>query len=115
MHKVQLGTRIAATLGSVKERVKIGKGMLSILAIVVVLQAYFVRELLAAELLFGIGFAVLFALGGLAYLLGALGERGVDLAETGVRVASVSARRGYSALEEISRKPFRHPRSESAQ
>jgi len=115
MHKGPLGTRIAAVLGSVKERAKIGKGMLSILGIVVVLQAYFVRELLAAELLFGIGFAVLLVLGGLAYLLGALGERGVELAEAGVRAASVSARRGYSALEEISRKPFRHPRSESAQ
>jgi hypothetical protein len=107
--------RIAATMERAIERVKIGKGMLSIAAVVVVLQAYFVRELLAAELLFGVGFAVLFVLGGIAYLLGALGERGLDLAEAGVRVAGVSARRGYSALEEISRKPFRHPRSESAQ
>jgi hypothetical protein len=32
-----------------------------------------------------------------------------------VRVISTSARRGYASLEEISRKPFRHPRSESAQ
>jgi hypothetical protein len=110
-----LGTRITTTLERAKEKTKFGKGMLSVVAIVVVLQAYFVRELLAAELLFGIGFAVLFVLGGIAYLLGALGERGLDLAEAGVRVAGESARRGYTALEDISRKPFRAPRSESAQ
>jgi hypothetical protein len=33
----------------------------------------------------------------------------------GIRVIGDSARRGFSSLEEISRKPFRHPRSESAQ
>jgi uncharacterized membrane protein HdeD (DUF308 family) len=97
------------------EKAKIGKGVLSTVAVIAVLQAYFVRELLAAELLFIFGFAVLFVLGGIAYLLGALGERGLDLAEAGVRVAGVSARRGYSAIEDISRKSFRHARSESAQ
>jgi hypothetical protein len=107
----QLATRVTNTF----ERAKIGKGVLSIVAVIAVLQAYFVRELLAAELLFIVGFAVLFVLGGIAYLLGALGERGLDLAEAGVRVAGVSARRGYSAIEDISRKSFRHARSESAQ
>lgn len=107
----QLGTSVT----NVFERAKIGKGILSTVAVVAVLQAYFVRELLAAELLFVVGFAVLFVLGGIAYLLGALGERGLDLAEAGVRVAGSSARRGYSAIEDISRKSFRHPRSESAQ
>jgi hypothetical protein len=33
----------------------------------------------------------------------------------GIRVIGDSARRSFSALEEISRKQFRHPRSESAQ
>ena len=111
----QLGARITSTMERAMGRAKIGKGMLSILGIVVVLQAYFVRELLAAELLFGIGFAVLFVLGSIAYLLGALGERGLDLAEAGVRVAGESARRGFTALEDVSRKTLRAPRSESAQ
>jgi hypothetical protein len=66
-------------------------------------------------LLFGMGFAVLFCLGLMIYAIGALGERGLDVAEVGVRVISNSARRSYASLEEISRKPFRAPRSESAQ
>ena len=89
--------------------------MLSVLAILFILQLYFVRELLAAELLFGLGFGVLLALGAIFYVVGAIGERGLDWAEAGVRVIGNTARRSYSSLEEISRKPFRHPRSESAQ
>jgi hypothetical protein len=44
-----------------------------------------------------------------------VGMRGLDLAESGVRAVAGSARRGYETIEELSRKPFRHPRSESAQ
>jgi hypothetical protein len=109
-------------LGEVKEfvatfveKAKLRKGMISILAILFVLQVYFVRELLAAELLFGLGFGVLLAVGAMIYLVGALGERGLAFAEVGIRVISDAARRGYSGLEDFSRKPFRHPRSESAQ
>lgn len=89
--------------------------MLSVLALAFVLQLYFVRELLVAELLFGMAFIALFLLGGLFYVIGAVTERSFDWTEVGVRVLAHSARRGYAALEEISRKPFRHPRSESAQ
>src|SRR5277367_344087 len=99
----------------IAEKAKVRKGMLSILAVFFVLQIYFVRELLAAELLFGMGFAVLFCLGLMIYAMSALGERGLDVAEVGVREISNSARRSYASLEEISRKPFRAPRSESAQ
>ncbi|HUJ30147.1 MAG TPA: hypothetical protein VLY23_02625 [Candidatus Acidoferrum sp.] len=102
-------------LGNVVEKARIRRGMLAILAVAFVLQAYFVRELLAAELLFGLGFAVLVLLAALFYAIGAISERGLDWAEVGVRVVADSARRGYAALEDISRKPFRHPRSESAQ
>jgi hypothetical protein len=97
------------------EKAKLRRGMLSALAILFIFQLYFVRELLVAELLFAIGFTILLVLGGIFYLVGAIGERGLDLTEAGVRVIADSARRGYSSLEEISRKPFRHPRSESAQ
>jgi hypothetical protein len=100
---------------SIAEKAKVRKWMIAAVAVIFVLQLYFVRELLAAELLFGLGFGVLLVLGGLAYLVGSLGERGLDLAEVGIRVIGDSARRGFSSLEEISRKPFRHPRSESAQ
>ena len=107
------------TMGSVFSRVwekaKVRKGMLSIVAAFFILQLYFVRELLAAELLFGMGFAVLFCLALLVYAIGAIGERGLGVAEIGVQAISNSARRGYAGLEEISRKSLRHPRSESAQ
>src|ERR1700733_113289 len=85
------------------------------LAIFIVLQLYFVRELIAAELLFGMLFAFLFALAALFYMVGTVGINGRTWAEAGARVVATSARRGYSVMEEISKKPFRHPHSESAQ
>jgi hypothetical protein len=84
------------------------------LGIFLVLQLYFVRELIAAELLFGMLFAFLMALAGLFYVVGTIGVNGRVWAEAGARVVANSARRGYSTLEEISKKPFRHPHSESA-
>jgi hypothetical protein len=84
------------------------------LAIFVVLQLYFVRELIAAELLFGMVFLFVFALAALFYAVGTVGVEGRGWAEAGARVVATSARRGYSTLEEISKKPFRHPHSESA-
>jgi hypothetical protein len=106
---------LGLALNRVGEKAKVRRGMLTILAVFFILQIYFVRELLAAELLFGMGFAVLFCVALIVYAIGAIGERGLDVAEVGVRVVSSSARRGYASLEEISRKPFRAPRSESAQ
>jgi uncharacterized membrane protein HdeD (DUF308 family) len=106
---------VFTSLTALVEKAKLRKGMFLVLAILFVFQLYFVRELLVAELLFAVGFAILLVLGGIFYLVGAIGERGLDWAEAGVRVIGDSARRGYSSLEEISRKPFRHPRSESAQ
>jgi hypothetical protein len=85
------------------------------LAIFLILQLYFVREMIAAELLFGMLFAFLLALAALFYVVGTIGVNGMDWAEMGARVVASSARRGYSTLEEISKKPFRHPHSESAQ
>ena len=109
-------------LGEVKEvfaavvqKAKVRKGMISLLAVLFVLQLYFVRELLAAELLFGLAFGVLFAIGAIVYLAGALGERGLAFAEVGIRVISDASRRGYIGLEELTRKSLRLPRSESAQ
>ena len=107
--------KLQTTLMGLIEKAKVRKGLLFILGIFFVLQVYFVRELVAAELLFGLGFAVLMVFGGIVYLVGAIGERGLDWAEAGVHMTAVAARRGYAGLEELSRKPFRHPRSESAQ
>jgi hypothetical protein len=106
---------LKANWNVVAEKAKVRRAMLSILAVLFIVQIYFVRELLAAELLFGMGFAVLFAIGMIFYLVGTLGERGLDWAETGVRVVATSTRRGYASLEEITRKTIRDPRSQSAQ
>jgi hypothetical protein len=106
--------RVSAFCGNIARQAKVRKRLLLVLGIFLFLQLYFVRELIAAELLFGLGFLVLAVLGGIFYLVGSIGERGFNLAETGAQALSPLARRGYAKLEEISKKPFRHPRSESA-
>ncbi|HXO05720.1 MAG TPA: hypothetical protein VN884_08825 [Candidatus Sulfotelmatobacter sp.] len=112
--KIILG-RLNKFVAGVAAKAKVRKGTLTALGIFFVLQLYFVRELLAAELLFALAFGVLLIIGGTAYALGAIGERGLDLAEAGIRVLARSARRGYGLVDELSRKSFRHARSESAQ
>ena len=107
--------KMRGIFAAVLEKAKLRKGIVSIAAIFFILQLYFVRELLAAELLFVFAFGVLFTIGTVTYLAGALGERGLAFAEVGIRVVSDAARRGYIGLEEFSRKSFRAPRSESAQ
>jgi len=107
--------RFNAFVAGVTAKAKLRKGALVVFGVFFFLQIYFVRELLAAELLFSVVFGALLIIGGTAYLLGAIGERGLDLTEAGIRVMARSARRGYSMVDELSRKPLRHPRSESAQ
>ncbi len=94
---------------------KARKWAISVLVVFLVLQIYFVRELLAAELLFGLVFVVFLVLAGIFYLVGAIGERGLDLTEAGARALAQSARRGYNALEEVSKKQVHHQHSGSAQ
>jgi hypothetical protein len=96
-------------------KAKVRKGLLSVAAAFFILQLYFVRALIAAELIFVIFFLAILAVVGIAYVLGSIGERGLEWTEVGVRALAGSAKRGYLALEEeISKRPFRHPRSESA-
>jgi hypothetical protein len=58
------------------------------------------------ELLFGLAFAVLLVLGGLAYLIGSVGERVLEFAEVRLSDYRDSAHRVFGKLEGISRKPF---------
>ena len=83
------------------------------LAVFVALQIYFVREMLAAELLFGLFFFIVLLIGLLVYLLKHAGELGLAFAKPFTGWLGRSARRGYALAEAISRKPFRHLRSES--
>jgi hypothetical protein len=91
--------KLQTMLMGLVEKAKVRKGLLCILGIFCVLQVYFVRELIAAELLFVLGFAVLMVLGGVIYLIGAIGERGLDWMEAGVHFSAAVARRGYAGLE----------------
>lgn len=86
-----------------RKKTELWNWILLVLVIYFVLQAYFVRELLVAELFFGLAFAVLLVLGGVCYLVGAIGERGLHLTKAGVRAVADSARHGYNSLEEINR------------
>ena len=84
------------------------------LAVVVGLQLYFVRELLAAFALFAMGFAaVAFVIVSL-YMLQKGWEVAVErVAESGNPVVSM-ARRSVSAVEDLARRPLRRPGSELA-
>lgn len=84
----------------VKSKKLLGETM-GVLAVLFVVQFYFVRELLAAELLFGLGFGALLVLGGMAYLIGSVAERSLEFARIGVRVILDCARRDLGNLEEI--------------
>jgi hypothetical protein len=104
-----------ASVSAAVKQAKLRKGLTLILAVFLFLQLYFVRELIAAELLFGLGFLVLLALIAVFYTIGSIGERSFNWMEAGARAVAPFARRGYTKMEEISKKPFRHPRSESVQ
>lgn len=86
-------------LGQIKtfanSEAKVRKGMMTVVAVFFALQVYFVRELVVAELFFGLGFAVLLVLGGLVYLVLSAGERGLEFAEAGVRAIGDSASRWF--------------------
>ena len=96
------------------KQAKLRKGLVAIVAAVLVLQLYFVRELLAAELLFGLLFAVALAIGAIVYALGTLSERAIDVGEAGARVIASSTRRGYVLAEEIGKKSARYLHSVTA-
>ena len=83
------------------------------IGILFVLQLYFVRELIAAELLFGALFLAVFTLVSICYLIGTIWENGLNWADLGAHAVVNFTRRSYSTLEEFSKRPFRHPHSES--
>src|ERR1700686_972153 len=81
----------------------------------VALQIYFVQEMLAALMLFT-GIFVIFAIFALAiYLVEWAGQWSIGWAGERARPAMQLARRGWTLAEDLSKKPFRRPRSETAQ
>lgn len=96
-------------VGVFRQNTRLRNRLLLGLAVLLVLQLYFVRELLAAELLFGFLFAVLLAMVAVFYVIGAIGEWGIEVGGVGARVLMQSARRGMATIEELSKKPSRRP------
>lgn len=94
------GGRETAIIHGVKSRKLLGE-TIAVLALLFLLQFYFVRGLLAAELLFGLAFGVLLVLGVTVYLIGSVAERSLKSAGVGVRVIVGCARPGSSSPEEI--------------
>lgn len=92
---------------------KIRKPLLRVLAVLLILQIYFVRELIVAEALFAIGFIVVMAIVGICYALGTVGLKSIDLTETGMRLAAQGARRSVDMIEVMARNSIRHLPSET--
>jgi signal transduction histidine kinase len=113
--------RIRETVGAVSPKTR--RRLAWTLAVIVILQLYFVRELIAAELLFGMLFAAIFLFVAICYTLGNAWEYGVVWGEVGVKAIAMTARRGYGVLEyvsngvmeSISKRQGRHQHSGSAQ
>jgi hypothetical protein len=102
--------KLSAALREPKAR----KWMWIALASFVALQMYFVQEMLAALALFTGIFIILAVIALLLYLIDRIGQWSLGWAGEHARPAVKMARRGLTAVEEVSKKPFRRPRSEIA-
>jgi len=93
---------------------KARKWMWAGLVAFVAVQIYFVREMLAALMLFT-GLFVILAMAALfLYLVDRAGQWGLGWARQHSRPVAQLARRGWAAAEDFSKKPFHRPRSETA-
>jgi uncharacterized membrane protein YqjE len=79
------------------------------------LQIYFVREMLAALLLFTGAFIIFAIIALVFYVVDRAGQWGLGWAGERARPALQLARRGWTLAEDLSKRPFRRPRSETAQ
>lgn len=90
------------------------KWMWWFLGIVAALQLYFVRELLAAFALFALGFAVIALAIGSLYMAQKTWELAVGRMADSQHPVFNLARRGFSAVEDLARRPLRRPGSATA-
>jgi hypothetical protein len=77
-------------------------------------QVYFVRELMAALVLFSVLFAIVAVAAVLIYLFDRAGQRTMDWAEPRTLRAARLARRAWTRAEEVSKKQLHRLRSETA-
>jgi hypothetical protein len=102
--------KLRGRINEKKARKCMWAGLLALAA----LQIYFVQELLAALILFAVAFFVIViaALG--LYLVDIAGQRGFSWVGHHSRPAFQLARRGWTLLEDVSRKQLHRPRSAPA-
>jgi hypothetical protein len=90
------------------------KWMWWFLGIVVALQLYFVRELLAAFALFALAFAAIAGLIAGLYMLQKGWEVAVARLAESAHPLVTTARRAVAAVEDLARRPLRRPGSTAA-
>ena len=107
----QLGQKFSQRFSEKKAR----KWMWAGLAAFVALQIYFVQEMVAALILFTGVFVIVAFLALVMYLVDQAGQWSIGWAGKHVQPTMQLMRRGWTLAEELSKKPFRRPRSETAQ
>ena len=90
------------------------KWMWWFLGVVLALQLYFVRELLAAFAIFAVGFVAIAAVAVSLYMMQKVWEAGVQRVADSQHPAVEMARRGVNAVEDFARRPLRRPGSAAA-
>lgn len=100
--------------GQMKTKDNNRKWMWWFLGIVLALQLYFVRELLAAFALFALGFAAIAFVVMSLYMLQKVWETGVQRVADSQHPMVDMARRGVNAVEDLARRPLRRPGSAAA-
>jgi cytosine/uracil/thiamine/allantoin permease len=94
---------------------KARKWMWAGLVAFVAMQIYFVQEMMAALMLFTGVFLIFAILALVVYLVDRVGQWSLGWAGEHSRPAMQLVRRGWALAEDLSKKPFRRPRSETAQ
>jgi len=100
--------------GTMKTKDSNRKWMWWFLGIVIALQLYFVRELVAAFALFALGFAAIAFVVMSLYMLQKVWETGVQRVADSQNPVVDMARRGVNAVEDLARRPLRRPGSAAA-
>jgi uncharacterized ion transporter superfamily protein YfcC len=109
VHRVGIENR-----GKMKNKDSKRKWMWWFLGVVLALQLYFVRELVAAFALFALGFAAIAFVVMSLYMLQKAWEAGVQRVADSQHPVVDMARRGVNAVEDLARRPLRRPGSAAA-
>jgi len=109
VHRVGIENR-----GKMKTKDSKRKWMWWFLGVVLALQLYFVRELVAAFALFALGFAAIAFVVMSLYMLQKVWEAGVQRVADSQHPVVDMARRGVNAVEDLARRPLRRPGSAAA-